>query len=353
MNLRGVALFFLGIHSPNLLERGRPSTFNRDVDNTKNKLNCLSLCAGYGGLELGLREAGVEFGRVVYVEREAFAAANLVSKIEEGKLAPGVVHSDVKTFPYERFRDCFDCIIGGFPCQPFSQGNAAGRTTDTDPRHLFPYIKHAIRTVRPRWVFLENVEGIVSSRLQSDNWADPEGTPVLLHVLRELERVGLEATAGLFSAASAGASQERRRIFILATAGVQGASGVPDYWFRPWREEIGNHSPNQDVANTKSLATQGADNENKRREAPKDGLQGKLGGGNLPDGTFPSYPGETPRAGEEPRVHKRELDGAVNGTSGGVDATTSRVERLTLIGNGVCPATAAQAFRVLSKELNR
>ena len=328
-------------------------TFNRDVDNTKNKLNCLSLCAGYGGLELELRQAGVEFGRVVYVEREAFAAANLVSKIEEGKLAPGVVHSDVKTFPYERFRDCFDCIIGGFPCQPFSQGNASGRTTDTDPRHLFPYIKHAIRTVRPRWVFLENVEGIVSSRLQSDNWADPEGTPVLLHVLRELERIGCTTAWGIFSAAEVGAPHQRKRTFVLARRQNEVPPVTADESEIGSLGEIGEQAT-QELADSCRQRLQGEKwSGEASEERPSCGhIAARCGRVAAFKFCWPSRPGEPQFHWEDPRVVP-QLDGAVNGTSGGVDTTTSRVERLTLIGNGVCPATAAQAFRVLSKELNR
>jgi site-specific DNA-cytosine methylase len=73
---------------------------------------------------------------------------------------------------------------------------------------------------------LENVEGIVSAKLQGDGWSDPAGTPVLLHVLRELERVGYRSEAGLFSASvDAGAPHQRKRVFILAHrlgAGLEG-----------------------------------------------------------------------------------------------------------------------------------
>jgi hypothetical protein len=48
------------------------------------------------------------------VERECFAAANLVNKIEEGRLAPGVVHTDVKTFPYDSFEDALITSLAGF-----------------------------------------------------------------------------------------------------------------------------------------------------------------------------------------------------------------------------------------------
>jgi DNA (cytosine-5)-methyltransferase 1 len=67
-------------------------------------------------------------------------------------------------------------------------------------------------------VFLENVEGIISAKLIGDGWRDPAGTPVLLHVLRELERMGYRATAGVFSSAEIGASHQRKRVYILAMA---------------------------------------------------------------------------------------------------------------------------------------
>ncbi|KKM75829.1 hypothetical protein LCGC14_1386390, partial [marine sediment metagenome] len=49
------------------------------VDNT-NDITVLSLCTGYGGLELGLHRALGRSLRVVAVEIEAYALANLVAK---------------------------------------------------------------------------------------------------------------------------------------------------------------------------------------------------------------------------------------------------------------------------------
>ena len=65
-------------------------------------------------------------------------------------------------------------------------------------------------------ILLENVEGIVSAKLSGDEWADPAGTSVLLHVLRELERRGYKATWDAASADGTGAPHERKRVFILA-----------------------------------------------------------------------------------------------------------------------------------------
>ena len=191
---------------------------------TTEKLNHLSLCTGYGGIDLGLGRALGNVRTVAYVEIEAFAVENLVAKVERGLLDVAPVWSNLKTFAWSEFRGRVDILSGGFPCQPFS---AAGqRAGDEDPRHLWPYIVRGIRELgRPPLIFLENVEGIISSKLKSDQWSDPEGTPVLLHVLRELERLGYDATTGVFSAREVGAPHQRKRVFIMGVRSDLGQSG--------------------------------------------------------------------------------------------------------------------------------
>jgi DNA (cytosine-5)-methyltransferase 1 len=183
------------------------------VDHTKD-LTHISLCSGYGGIDLGLKRAIRDVRTVAYSEIGDFACANLVSKIEAGWLDNAPIWTDLKTFPWAEFRGKVDIISGGFPCQPFS---AAGRKAgDEDERHLWPHIVRGIRELeRPPIVFFENVEGILSSNLKGDDWSDPQGTPVLLHVFRELERLGYRTTAGVFSASEVGAPHQRKRIFIL------------------------------------------------------------------------------------------------------------------------------------------
>jgi len=179
------------------------------VDNPQ---QIISLCTGYGGIELGLERAGVNVKPIAYVEIEAWSIANLVDKIESGKMAPAPIHSDLKTFPYGRFRGKVDGIIGGYPCQPFS---AAGkRLGKDDPRHLWPWIADGIRACQPRWCFFENVEGHITSGLYD--------------VLSDLAGMGYRTTWGLFSASEVGAPHQRKRVFILAHrigTGLEGFNG--------------------------------------------------------------------------------------------------------------------------------
>ena len=187
------------------------------MDNTNtNTINHLSLCSGYEGIGKGLRNIFPNLREIAFVEREGFPIANLVAKMEEGKLVQAPIHTDVKTFPYGKFRGLVDILSGGFPCQPFS--SAGKRQATEDPRHLFPYILNGIRECRPTAVFLENVDGIISAKTG-------DGESVLKYVLRSLEEVGYRATAGVFSASEVGAPHQRKRVFILGMADTKGAGG--------------------------------------------------------------------------------------------------------------------------------
>ena len=182
------------------------------MDTTK-PVTHISLCAGYGGIDLGLKRAIPNLRTVAFSEIEAFACANLVAKMEAGCLDPAPIWTDVKTFPWASFHGKVDILSGGYPCQPFS---AAGkRLGKDDPRHLWPWIADGIRVLQPALCFFENVEGHISLGLRD--------------VIGELEESGYRATWGLFSAAEVGAPHQRKRVFILAhRIGKRGL--LPDQW---------------------------------------------------------------------------------------------------------------------------
>jgi len=126
-------------------------------------INHVSLCSGYGGIDLGLKRAiGSRLRTVAFVEIEAFAAANLVAKAEAGLLDNAPIWSDLKRFPWGKFHGLVDILSGGYPCQPFS---AAGKRLGAeDPRHLWPYISAGIALMRPGVCFFENVHPWASRR---------------------------------------------------------------------------------------------------------------------------------------------------------------------------------------------
>ena len=261
-------------------------------------------CAGYGGIGLGLKGVfGERLRCVAYSDVEGFVQANLVSKMEEGLLDAAPLWPNLKTFPCAEFHGLVDILVAGFPCQPFS--HAGKRDGDEDPRHLFPYIKRAAEVMRPRLLFLENVEGLISAKLAGEGWNDPAGTPVLLHVIRELERIGYTAAWGIFSASEVGAPHQRKRVFILAydtntgtgkdKRGIwEGISGV----MRGERavKELGKNqiNPGRQLDNPMQRGCERLGQVGTGRQAAD--MAGEAGN------VWPSRPGERQYAWEPPRV---------------------------------------------------
>jgi len=281
------------------------------------ELTHMSLCAGYGGIDLGLKAALSKVKTVCYSEIEAYAIENLISKMEADLLDPAPIWTDLKTLPWEQFNGRVDILSGGFPCQPFS---AAGvRKADDDPRHLWPHIVKGIKGLGcPPIVFFENVEGILSAKLKGTDWSDPQGTPVLLHILRELERLGYYSTAGIFSASEVGAPHRRKRVFILGiNASLEKSSA--DY------VQSLIESSETDRPSILWPAARGEDQFD--WEPPRV----------VNDEDILDFP-ENPQTEEEAY---RKLCVSVD----------NRTDELRLLGNGVVPATATKAFSYLWKDI--
>ena len=338
-----------------------------NVDNTQ---NIISFCTGYSGLELGIKRAGVDVRTICYLEIEVYVQAVLVKAIQEGRLCPAPIWTNVKSFDARPFRGVVDGITGGFPCQPFS--SAGKRKGQEDPRHLWPSIANSIRLCRPGWVFLENVPGLVTLGLRD--------------VLQDLGQMGYRTTWGIFSAEEVGAPHQRKRVFIL---GYSERAGQSRSIMGQREEQLGRTGAwdDKELANPTSRQP--------RQSQARNGGQDTSGGSE--DTRWPARPGEEQYEWEEPRVvvdskkprlqgcgephtedgRECEKDGAevlsrvansssYEGVSESkestgkaqselgrtVDGTQHRVDRLRLLGNGVVPQTAELAWKTLWKELN-
>ncbi len=163
-------------------------------------LSVLSLCAGVGGLDLGIRMAQPNARTVCFVEIEAFACEILATRMEDKTMDEAPIWTDLRTFDGKPWRGLVDCITAGYPCQPFSvAGKQKGKD---DPRHLWPDVFRVVQEISPRLCFFENVPGHL--RLGFEQVHD------------DLSSLGYCVKAGLFSAAEVGASHKRERLFILA-----------------------------------------------------------------------------------------------------------------------------------------
>jgi DNA (cytosine-5)-methyltransferase 1 len=116
---------------------------------------------------------------------------------------------------YEDVRDIdeatpkVDLICGGFPCQPVS--TAGRRQVEADPRWLWPEFARVIGLLRPRYVLVENVPGLLTKGMG--------------FVLTDLSSLGYDAEWGCVSAAALGAPHIRNRVFVVAHAQCAGLQG--------------------------------------------------------------------------------------------------------------------------------
>ena len=341
---------------------------------TTQTITHLSLCAGYGGIDLGLRSVLPRLRTCAYVEIEAFPCANLVAKMQEGWLDAAPIWTNLKTFDARPFRGKVDILSGGFPCQPFS--HAGQRKGTDDPRHLFPEIERIIRECEPRMLFLENVEGIIHAKYGGTEQS------VLHHVLGRLESMGYRAEAGLFSAEECLYPHRRKRIFI---AGVRNISDTRCDKCGGWRTVGGEQESNGRETSQGQAGREGRQNEARQRSKSEsgdecaevgntkhDGSHPKKGHATKPFGNqqknriperrgcsgceYPSGPGEPQHYWEYPRTIGDEeiiesLGGSDYGSADGNVVRNQRIDSLRALGNGVVPATATRAFVTLMDKL--
>ena len=309
------------------------------MDTTKTATH-VSLCAGYGGIDLGLKRAIPSLRTIAFSEIEAFACANLVSKMEAGHLDPAPIWTDVKTFPYASFHGKVDILSGGYPCQPFS---AAGKRLGADdPRHLWPFIADGVAAMRPEWCFFENVEGHISLGLPN--------------VIEDLAGMGYRTAWGIFSASECGAPHQRKRVFILAHGMCQRGQLSDQRQFTAVQELEWNGKTRGIIWPSRPGQPQFG------WEPPR--VVGDADPRRLASGINPRSSKEADQRGQgdveqaEPRQVESALGRDADGPARRMDyaqlrvACDNRTDELRLLGNGVVPATAALAFRTLLTQLD-
>jgi len=356
-----------------------------DNSNDNDPITVVEFCAGYGGLGLGIKRVLGERMRLIGLcELEGFAQANLISKMEAGLMAQVPIWSNLLAFPYRKFRGLVDFAVAGIPCQPHSL--AGKRKGGGDERFLFDDWLRGLEQMQPRYILIENVEGLLSSKM-------PDGTLCIAWTIERLEAMGYKATAGIFSAREVGAPHQRKRVFIMAYRNCERGQ-LPNWWresaeqvlvsdgekrrawpSRPSQPQYGWEPPRV-VGDTQHNGSHqcGADATGAESGGEQGGLQESEGGspsvanhlcrGLQDTSNKQRYNGTDNHAGigtrpteSSRRQTQPPLGGNPHGTACGMDyaelciSCDNRTDELRLLGNGVVPATAERAFRTLLAEL--
>jgi DNA-cytosine methyltransferase len=156
-------------------------------------VKAIDICAGAGGLSLGLHRAGFD---VLGVERDPEAV-----EVHRRHVGPCELADVTEWHP----SGPADLAAGGVPCQPFS---AAGKRLGTfDPRgSLFRHLVRVAVEADARAVLLENVLGLWT-------WRSGEAFRAIVDCYRE---AGFEHVVHVvLDAADFGVPQHRRRLFVI------------------------------------------------------------------------------------------------------------------------------------------
>jgi DNA (cytosine-5)-methyltransferase 1 len=153
-----------------------------------------SLFSGIGGFDLGLERAGWECA--FQVEIDPFCRRVLA------RHWPAVArYGDIRALDLDRL-ERVELVCGGFPCQPVS---LAGKgLAQRDARWLWPEFARVIRALRPRYILVENVPGLLGR-----GFGD---------VVGDLAACGYDAEWDCIPASALGAPHRRDRVWLVAYA---------------------------------------------------------------------------------------------------------------------------------------
>lgn len=160
-------------------------------------MKVVSLFAGCGGLDLGFEKAGVN---VVWAN-EYDESIHSTYRLNHPNTTLNT--SDIRTLSGADIPDC-DGIIGGPPCQAWSEGGKRLGLKDSRGQLFLDYIR-IVREKQPKFFLIENVQGIL----------DDEHKDSLNWFLSLLNEAGYNVSYELLNAAKYKIPQDRLRVFFI------------------------------------------------------------------------------------------------------------------------------------------
>ena len=168
-----------------------------NLNSKKMNNSLISLFAGAGGLDIGFERAGFQ---TIWANEYDKSIAPSYQNYFKNVVFDGRSIVDI---PTQEFPSAIG-VIGGPPCQSWSEGGA--RRGIEDPRgQLFEDYIRVIEAVKPKFFLAENVHGLIHSRNRS----------VFDGIIKRFEGLGYSVTWKLLKASDYGVPQDRERVFIV------------------------------------------------------------------------------------------------------------------------------------------
>lgn len=159
-------------------------------------MTVVSLFSGAGGLDYGIKSAGNTIVWANDIDKNAV-------ETYKHNIGNEILCADISTIDIKDIPDC-DVVIGGFPCQGFSQANLR-RSIDDERNQLYKFYYQVIAEKQPMFFIAENVKGILTL-------GDGE---VLKQILLDFESAGYVVELHKVNMANYGIPQTRERVIII------------------------------------------------------------------------------------------------------------------------------------------
>lgn len=159
-------------------------------------MNIISLFSGAGGLDLGLIQAG---NQVIWAnDIDKNAVETYKQNIGDHILLEDIKNVDIDTIPDG------DVVVGGFPCQGFSQANRF-RMLDDERNALYKFFYRVIKQKQPKFFLAENVKGILTLGKGE----------AIKQIIADFEKAGYRTELHLVNMANYGVPETRQRVIIV------------------------------------------------------------------------------------------------------------------------------------------
>lgn len=169
-------------------------------------MKVIDLFSGVGGMSLGFKNQGAKI--IMAIEKDKDIAYSYQKNHKETI----VINEDITKIKIEtvfrEYKNEIDVVIGGPPCQGFSQKGA--RKSIKDERNfLFKYYYEVVKYLKPKYFLMENVPNLLTS----------EKGFFKQEIIEIFQSIGYELDIKILNAFDFGVPQMRKRAFILGKLG--------------------------------------------------------------------------------------------------------------------------------------
>ena len=200
-----------------------PDDHERTSENLP-EIIALSFFSGAMGLDIGMAQGGIK--ALLACEFNKYCRMTINQNAPEIALI-----GDINAYTSDEILQMakipkgtkVDVIFGGPPCQAFSTAGAR-RALDDERGNVFLRYIEIVRDIRPTYVVIENVRGLLSAPFSYDNIEHPIKGGALCVIMDKLAEAGYSISFELYNAANFGAPQIRERIVMIGKLGSKKVS---------------------------------------------------------------------------------------------------------------------------------